>query len=91
MSTKVINIRTYQGEYTYIGRGSPFGNPYKIGKGQNRDDVLIGFSIYFEKRLDCDPSFKEAVEGLKGKTLGCYCAPLPCHGDIIADWLDNTK
>jgi len=21
---------------------------------------------------------------LRGKILGCYCAPLACHGDILA-------
>jgi len=20
-------------------------------------------------------------------TLSCYCAPLPCHGEVIARWL----
>jgi hypothetical protein len=22
---------------------------------------------------------------LKGKRLGCYCAPLPCHGDVLCE------
>jgi hypothetical protein len=23
------------------------------------------------------------VKSLKDKVLGCYCAPLPCHGDVL--------
>ena len=25
---------------------------------------------------------------LQGKTLGCFCKPDPCHGDIIKEYLD---
>jgi hypothetical protein len=25
-----------------------------------------------------------ARQELKGKRLGCYCAPKPCHGDVLA-------
>lgn len=25
---------------------------------------------------------------MKGKTIGCFCRPHPCHGDVIAEWLD---
>ena len=28
------------------------------------------------------------VVKLKGKTLGCFCKPYPCHGDIIAEYLN---
>jgi len=26
-----------------------------------------------------------ALPELKGKRLGCWCAPLPCHGDILRE------
>ena len=25
---------------------------------------------------------------LKGKTLGCWCKPLACHGDVLAEIAD---
>jgi len=28
---------------------------------------------------------------LKGKTLGCYCWPLPCHGDVLISLLKRQK
>jgi hypothetical protein len=27
---------------------------------------------------------ERARRELKGKRLGCYCAPKPCHGDVLA-------
>ncbi len=65
----------------YIGRPSKFGNPFTIGPDGNRTQVLIKFRAY----LRANPILVEAVKTeLKGKVLGCFCAPLPCHGDLLA-------
>lgn len=33
-----------------------------------------------------EPDLIEAAKReLKGKILGCWCAPLPCHGDVLAE------
>jgi Domain of unknown function (DUF4326) len=26
-----------------------------------------------------------ALPELRGKTLVCWCAPLPCHGDVLVE------
>jgi hypothetical protein len=26
---------------------------------------------------------------LKDKTLGCWCKPLPCHGDVLVELADK--
>jgi hypothetical protein len=28
---------------------------------------------------------------LKGKTLGCFCKPLACHGDVLAYIADSIN
>ena len=28
---------------------------------------------------------------VKGKTLGCWCKPQNCHGDVIAEVADSTR
>ncbi len=76
-------------EHAYIGRKSPFGNPYIIGMHGNRQQVIAKYRAYFERRMREHPGFRQQVEGLRGKTLICFCAPLPCHGDVIAAWLDR--
>lgn len=59
----------------YIGRGSPYGNPYVIGRDGDRDDVCNKFETNILPSLD--------VKALKGKDLICFCAPKRCHGDAI--------
>jgi hypothetical protein len=62
-------------EGIYIGRGSRWGNPFRIGRDGTRDEVCDRFECEILPSLD--------VSELKGKNLRCYCAPLRCHGDAI--------
>lgn len=55
----------------YVGRGSPWGNPWIIGKDGTRDEVCDKFEQITLPRLD--------VSLLRGKDLVCYCAPKRCH------------
>jgi len=82
-------MRTPGVKGVYIGRPSPFGNPYAIGEDGDRAAVIRKFQSYFFARLRMDPEFKKKVEGLKGKVLLCYCHPLACHGDTIVDYLEH--
>lgn len=84
----------------YIGRGSLFGNPFTsmpLGKTRasiqavNRPDSIRKYKKYFLEKIRTEPSFRESVMRLKGKILGCYCKPLDCHGDIIAEFLDHPE
>lgn len=89
--TTVINIKTDTRDhkfYQYIGRGTVFGNPFYIGKNGTREEVIEKYKLWFQLQLQ-DAFFKAQVLKLKGKVLGCYCAPKACHGHIIADYLDN--
>lgn len=88
MSTTLVNINRGSRCEVYIGRGTPFGNPYVIDKENDRDEVVRKFRIYFEERLKMDREFRRKVEALKGKTLGCHCMPMKCHGDVIIEYLD---
>lgn len=87
--TTVVNIKRGEKADVYIGRPSPFGNPYVIGPDGDRDEVIRLFRAYFYSRLQMDPAWKAKVEALKGKSLGCFCSPMECHGGIIAEFLDK--
>jgi hypothetical protein len=64
----------------YIGRGSPWGNPFVIGKDGDRDTVCDKYAAMVES----DPSFKaRVIANLRGKDLVCFCAPQRCHGDYL--------
>jgi hypothetical protein len=82
--TSVVNKSrsTYD---VYIGRGSKWGNPYIIGKDGSREDVIRKYESDFNNGKF---SHDELLE-LQGKKLGCFCKPLACHGDILAEYLNN--
>lgn len=86
--TTVVNKRL-QPYDTYCGRGSIFGNPYEIGHDGTREQVIERYKIWFNFLLR-DPIFRAEVLKLKNKRLGCFCKPLACHCDVIADWLDKN-
>lgn len=65
----------------YIGRPSPWGNPYEIGRDGTRLEVIEKYSQYIRS----NPELLQKLPSLQGKTLGCWCAPAPCHGDILME------
>lgn len=96
MATCVVNIQHGPCD-VYVGRGSPFGNPYAMGIDGDRAEVIRLFTAYFHERLKRDPAWKAKVDALKGKKLGCHCAfhdgfhgELRCHGQVIAGYLEGV-
>jgi hypothetical protein len=86
--TRVVNIDSKAPYDVYIGRGSGFGNPYAIGiEGDDRDEVIRKFQYDFDRDFLRD-HFKQRLLAHQGKILGCHCKPLPCHGDVLADFLN---
>lgn len=72
----------------YIGRPGPWGNPFVVGKDGTRDEVIEKFRRWVTtERLDL---FWRAQRELGGKTLGCWCAPQACHGDVLLGIVSGT-
>jgi hypothetical protein len=65
----------------YIGRPSKWGNPFTIGEDGNRKEVIKKYRDYIIN----NKVLMESLPELKGKVLGCWCSPLPCHGDVLAE------
>lgn len=59
----------------YIGRGSPYGNPFVIGRDGDRDEVCDRFRDEALPVMD--------LSDLRGRDVVCFCAPKRCHGDDI--------
>jgi hypothetical protein len=93
--TKVVN--KYRESYdTYIGRGSKWGNPFThIASGTkaqyvvaNREEAIAAYREWITqgngKHLLND------LHELQGKTLGCFCKPQACHGDVLVELLNKA-
>lgn len=78
--TTVVNVRSADYDI-YIGRPGPLGNPFRIGQHGTREEVIRLHMQYARDRILHDPEYKRIVAACYGKRLGCYCSPLPCHGD----------
>jgi len=84
--TTVVNCRKASYD-VYIGRPSKWGNPFIVGKDGTRDEVVAKYKNYIQN----NPELLAEVKTLKGKILGCYCAPLPCHGDILKELANDNR
>lgn len=60
-----------------------WGNPFSMGGGASRGSVIRRYTswIMAPERSDLRA---EARRDLCGKTLGCFCVPLCCHGHVLA-------
>lgn len=65
----------------YIGRPSKWGNPFEIGRDGTREQVIAKF----KEHLINNQMLMRDLSELRGKTLGCWCKPAACHGDVIVD------
>lgn len=63
-----------------IDRQTHWGNPFAIGKDGTRDQVCAKHEQWF---MDDPVAIKLAKRDLRGKVLGCWCAPKRCHGDTL--------
>jgi len=85
MATKVVHCKRERHD-VYIGRPSKWGNPFAIGRDGDRDEVIVKYEAW----LLTQPQLLAALDELKGKTLGCWCAPQACHGDVLARYADSA-
>lgn len=75
----------------YIGRPSIFGNPFLIGMDGTREQVIEQYRIFIESMVRNNRDLRNQVKNLHGKTLGCWCAPLPCHGDVLLELAERLN
>jgi hypothetical protein len=89
--TKVVHCKKNPYD-VYIGRPSKWGNPYS-----HKEGTLAEFKVKsrkeaiekYENYLLTNPALMNSISELKGKTLGCWCKPKSCHGDILAKYANS--
>jgi hypothetical protein len=80
----------------YIGRPSKWGNPFThIKDKETKAEYIVSsrsesIEKYREWITHGDGQYLlDDLHELKGKTLGCWCKPKSCHGDILMQLLQN--
>jgi len=74
------------GLYVRIDRRGPWGNPFELPADGDRDTVIANYEQHY---LPYKPSLLNQLHELKGKALGCWCAPESCHGDVLKNGADE--
>ena len=77
--------RTHRsGAYQRIDRRTCFGNRFEIGRDGTRAEVIEKYEAQLWTRLRERTITLETLASVHGQTLVCWCAPLACHGNVLA-------
>jgi len=77
--TTLVNIRRGESCDVLITRASQWGNPFQIEPRCSKEQAIAKYEEYIRQR----PDLLAQLPTLVGKRLGCYCHPLPCHGNVL--------
>ena len=83
--TRVVNVRTEKYD-VYIGRPGMWGNPYAVTASRTREQAIRMYRVYLTQNV----RLMRLVHTLHGKRLGCFCAPLACHGDVLKEFAERA-
>ena len=91
-----VVVHVHDGFDEYIGRAamranvprcwhrSIWANPFREGGDISRQGTIDLYESLMRERLARSPRFwTRQLRALRGKRLGCWCKPLPCHGDVL--------
>lgn len=92
---QVVRIRRKGGEIAqdcdvYIGRkmcmggwklpASDWANPFTVKEVGSAEEACRRYEAWLRAER---PDLLARLPELEGKTLGCWCKPGPCHGDVL--------
>jgi hypothetical protein len=84
--SRVVHVKRDRYD-VYVGRPTKWGNPFAIGKDGSREVVIVKYRAW----LFNQPHLLAALPELRGKVLACWCAPLACHGDVLAELANSDE
>jgi hypothetical protein len=82
----------------YVGRetnrypASVLGNPFHIGQHGTRAEVVARYRTWLRQQWQARGAVRQELERLAAQyrgegqlTLLCWCAPQPCHADVVRE------
>jgi hypothetical protein len=105
MKPTVVHLKRKGGQIVqdcdvYIGRSqtqggwnlkkSEWANRFSAKTYTREESIRLYKNEFYEKVLNDLDTWIPKLEELRGKRLGCWCSPLPCHGNVIADLVEDV-
>lgn len=95
-STYVVNVHETKCDVLVGGKNSKWKLPAYLIRAQKAGEkwthILVNYRVYLERRARENPNFKPMLQKeLKGKVLGCWCKPGPCHADVLAEFANAEE
>lgn len=83
---EILNKRVHgvPADAVYVGRPSMWGNPFRIGKDGTRREVVEAYEVWIHEEEQTWLRVA-ARKALAGRDLVCWCAPLACHAEVLAE------
>jgi hypothetical protein len=84
------------GRLTYVGHAGPrhdwpesdFANPFLRMQHTDRPGMVRRYRDWLHDQPDL---LRRIADGeLTGRALGCWCAPQPCHADVLAEEVNRA-
>ena len=90
----VLNLRRIDGDRSpeallsrgivRVDRETKWGNAFRIGPDGTRAEVIERYRRDLWRRIRAGEVDIDELAALDGRNLVCWCAPLPCHADVLA-------
>ena len=86
---EIIAWAIERGMLVSVDRKTCWGNPFKVN-GTSKAEQERVVSLYREW-IQTQPDLLRRIGELRGRALGCWCHPKPCHGDVLAKLANATE
>ncbi len=86
----IVFIETPEGKVRWPSKDSIWANPFKVKGEEDRDSAISQYRDYIINKIKSENLFEELIS-LKGKHLGCWCHPKPCHGDVLVELIQTYE
>jgi Domain of unknown function (DUF4326) len=75
-----------RGLFVRVDRATPWGNPFVLGTDGDRATVI---ARYRDEHLPFRADLLGRLGELRGRALGCWCAPQACHAEVLVGELER--
>ena len=83
MDAELIKWAKTNGKLVRVSRPGKWGNPFETQRRTREEHERV--CQEYREWIEQQPELMAAIPSLKGMVLLCWCHPLPCHGDVLAE------